>query len=92
MELGRTYLRLGNKAEAYQHLATSMELEVEDVNAKLQKEDAELLLSKLRGEFERSVSWGSLAGVTTPAAPGATTTTSSGSSVAAGGAGGAPAS
>jgi hypothetical protein len=35
-----------------------MGMEVEDVNAKLQKEDAELLLDKLKGEFERSVSWG----------------------------------
>jgi hypothetical protein len=88
VELGRTYLRLGNKQEAFQHLSTSMELEVEDVNAKLQKEDAELLLSKLRGEFERSVSWGSLAGVTGSTAP----PTTSGSSSSSDGAGGAPAS
>jgi hypothetical protein len=33
-------------------------MEVEDVNAKLQRDDAELLLDKLKGEFERSVSLG----------------------------------
>ncbi|KAF6257131.1 hypothetical protein COO60DRAFT_33728 [Scenedesmus sp. NREL 46B-D3] len=58
VELGRTHLRLGHKREAYEHLSASMGLEVEDVNAKLQKDDAELLLDKLKGEFERSVSWG----------------------------------
>jgi hypothetical protein len=58
VELGRTHLRLGHKREAYEHLAASMGMEVEDVNAKLQRDDAELLLDKLKGEFERSVSWG----------------------------------
>jgi hypothetical protein len=58
VELGRTHLRLGHKREAYEHLSASMGMEVEDVNAKLQRDDAELLLDKLKGEFERSVSWG----------------------------------
>jgi hypothetical protein len=39
-----------------------MELEVEDINAKLQKEDAELLLAKLKAELkgrtELPASWG----------------------------------
>lgn len=55
VELGRTLLRLGRKQEAYGQLTTSVALDIEDVNAKLQKEDADLLLEKLRKEFERSV-------------------------------------
>lgn len=58
VELGRSLLRMGHKREAFEQLTTSMQLEVEDINALLQKEDAELLLDKLKGEFERSVSWG----------------------------------
>lgn len=62
VELGRTHLRLGHKRDAYQHLLASMELEVEDINAKLQKEDAELLLAKLQSELkgrtELPASWG----------------------------------
>lgn len=67
VELGRTHLRLGHKRDAYQHLLASMDLEVEDVNAKLQKEDAELLLAKLQAELkgrtELPASWG---GFTSP--------------------------
>lgn len=62
MELGRTHLRLGHKRDAYQHLLASMDCEVEDINAKLQKEDAELLLAKLQAELkgrtELPASWG----------------------------------
>lgn len=58
VELGRTHLRLGHKREAYEQLSASMGMEIDDVNAKLQRDDAELLLDKLKGEFERSVSWG----------------------------------
>lgn len=58
VELGRSLLRMGQKREAYEQLTASMSMEVEDINAQLQKEDAELMLDKLKGEFERSVSWG----------------------------------
>jgi tetratricopeptide (TPR) repeat protein len=55
VELGRTYLRLGRKAEALRELQASVALDVEDVNASLQKDDAELLLRGLGREFARSV-------------------------------------
>jgi hypothetical protein len=62
VELGRTHLRLGHKRDAYQHLLASMDCEVEDINAKLQKDDAELLLAKLQAELkgrtELPASWG----------------------------------
>ncbi|KAF8059979.1 RMDN1 [Scenedesmus sp. PABB004] len=50
VELGRTHLRLGHRREAYEQLVASTRLPVEDVNAKLQLEDAQLLLDKLRKE------------------------------------------
>lgn len=69
VELGRTHLRLGHRRQAYEQLSASLALEVEDINAKLQREDAELLLDKLRGEFERGVSWGGGLGITTSGGP-----------------------
>jgi hypothetical protein len=55
-------LRLGHKRDAYHHLLASMDLEIEDINAKLQREDAELLLAKLQSELkgrkELPASWG----------------------------------
>lgn len=88
VELGRTHLRLGHRRDAYEHLSAAMALPVEDVNAKLQKEDALLLLDKLRAEFEGSVSWGgfSSSGIQQPgaAAPGGGSAASS-SSVGGGG-------
>lgn len=50
VELGRTYLRLGRKQEALRELAASMELDVDDINAQLEKKEAEELLGKLRHE------------------------------------------
>lgn len=58
MELGRTLLRVGNKREALEQLEVSMKCEVDDINALLQKEDAELLLRKLQSEFNRHITWG----------------------------------
>lgn len=64
VELGRTYLKLGRRAEALEQLAASVEMDVEDINAALQKQDAQELLAKLRGEaFQRgvgplSLAWG----------------------------------
>eukprot|EP00878_Enallax_costatus_P034368 GHUV01038101.1.p1 GENE.GHUV01038101.1~~GHUV01038101.1.p1 ORF type:complete len:130 (+),score=53.19 GHUV01038101.1:154-543(+) len=58
VELGRSLMRIGQKREAYEHLTAGMQMDVEDINALLQKEDGEQLLDKLRGEFDRSVSWG----------------------------------
>eukprot|EP00877_Chromochloris_zofingiensis_P003805 jgi/Chrzof1/13425/Cz07g32160.t1 len=58
VELGRTLLRVGNKREALEQLEVSMKCEVDDINALLQKEDAELLLRKLQSEFNRHITWG----------------------------------
>jgi hypothetical protein len=89
VELGRTHLRLGHKRDAYEHLQAGLALEVEDINAKLQKEDAELLLAKLtselRGRPELPASWGSfsapgIAAVAEGAAGGASSSSSSSSS------------
>lgn len=55
-EVGRTLFRLGRKAEAYHHLVASLSMEVDDVNARLQKKMAEELLSKHKAEFERALS------------------------------------
>ncbi|EFJ42267.1 hypothetical protein VOLCADRAFT_97641 [Volvox carteri f. nagariensis] len=48
VELGRTYLKLGQLESAVRELETAMALDVPDINAVLQKEDAVLLLSKLK--------------------------------------------
>jgi len=61
VELGRVYLKLGRKQDALRELATSVQLDVEDINAQLQKNDAQEMLTKLQREFQRSVaplSWG----------------------------------
>ncbi|KAI8476188.1 MAG: hypothetical protein J3K34DRAFT_455925 [Monoraphidium minutum] len=63
VELGRTLLRLGRRQEALDALEGSVHLEVEDVNARLQLDDAQLLLARLRREFGRasgplSLAWG----------------------------------
>jgi hypothetical protein len=61
VELGRTLLRLGRRPEGFAELSAAVRLEVEDINAALQKEDAELMLSKLRREFAGAVvplAWG----------------------------------
>ncbi|GBF98259.1 hypothetical protein Rsub_10922 [Raphidocelis subcapitata] len=61
VELGRTYLRLGRKAEALRELQAGVELEVEDVNAALERDEAEAMLARLRREFARGVAplaWG----------------------------------
>jgi len=55
VELGRTYLKLGRRAEAVRELEASLGLELDDVNAVLEREEAELMLAKLQREFERSV-------------------------------------
>jgi predicted Zn-dependent protease len=71
VELGRTLLRLGRRQEALRELTASTSLEVEDVNARLQLDDAEMMLVKLRKEFERSVTplaWGGFGDATGDAA------------------------
>jgi hypothetical protein len=90
VELGRTHLRLGHKRDAYAHLLASMDLEVEDVNAKLQKEDAQLLLAKLQAEMkgrtELPASWGGFTapGIAQPTAGAPAVSDSSSSSSSAG--------
>ena len=44
MELGRAYAKLGRKQEALQELEEAIRLPVEDINAHLQKIDADELL------------------------------------------------
>ena len=61
VELGRTYLRLGRKAEALRELEGSLGLDVEDVNAALERDEAAAMVAKLRREFSRGVAplaWG----------------------------------
>ncbi|GIL73960.1 hypothetical protein Vretimale_5093 [Volvox reticuliferus] len=48
VELGRTYWKLGQLDAAVRELNTAIALDVPDINALLQKEDAVLLLSKLK--------------------------------------------
>jgi hypothetical protein len=58
VELGRTYLKLGHKAEALRELRASLELEVEDVNAALERDEAALMIERLAPRsdaFERAV-------------------------------------
>ena len=43
MELGRVYLKLGRKQDALRELATSVQLDVEDINALPEAEEPELL-------------------------------------------------
>jgi hypothetical protein len=63
VELGRVYLKLGRRQEAYTELARSVTLDVGDINAKLQKADAQALLDKLereaRGWAVLPLAWGS---------------------------------
>ena len=83
VELGRSYLRMGLKQEALRELTTSMTLDVEDINAQLQKEDAEIMLTKLQKEFDRHITWGSFPGVNS----GASSAAAAAGGAAAGGAG-----
>jgi hypothetical protein len=55
VELGRVLLKVGRRAEGFAELSAAVRLEVEDINAALQKEDAEAMLSKLRREFGAAV-------------------------------------
>lgn len=55
VELGRTLYRLGYKEDAFKELETSLTLEVEDINAELQRQDAELMIEKLQKEFEGNI-------------------------------------
>ncbi|PNW88317.1 hypothetical protein CHLRE_01g024050v5 [Chlamydomonas reinhardtii] len=48
VELGRTYVKLGQPQEAAKELETALELDVPDINALLQKADAVALLAKLK--------------------------------------------
>ena len=47
VEVGRTLLRLGDPRGAVAHLRQAVNMELEDINAKLQQEDAAVLLAKL---------------------------------------------
>ena len=64
VELGRTYVKLGQPQEAAKELETALELDVPDINALLQKVRAGAAGSRGRGMEERgkgwqqSVSWG----------------------------------
>jgi tetratricopeptide (TPR) repeat protein len=51
VELGRCLMRVGRKAEALEQLEASLGMDIEDVNAALEKEEAEILLAKLRREL-----------------------------------------
>ncbi|KAK9814776.1 hypothetical protein WJX72_011282 [[Myrmecia] bisecta] len=48
VELGRCHAKLGNKEEARRELELALLLDVEDINSRLQKDDAELILKDLR--------------------------------------------
>jgi hypothetical protein len=60
VEYGRTLLRLGHKQEALSELRHSLTLDIEDINAQLQREDAELLVQGLEKELSRTlpITWG----------------------------------
>lgn len=49
VELGRTYLKLGNTAAGVSHLEAAMGLDVEDLNAQLQLQDAVGVLRRVKG-------------------------------------------
>lgn len=51
VEVGRTLHKLGHKMEALDELERAMDLEEEDINAHMQKEDAKLMVSRLRQEL-----------------------------------------
>ena len=53
VEVGRTLLRLGDQKGAAGHLSQAMDMEIEDINAKLQQLDAGELLKKLGGRDKR---------------------------------------
>lgn len=46
--MGRTLAKLGHTQEALQELESALHLKVTDLNGHLQKEDAELMVKKLR--------------------------------------------
>lgn len=58
VEYGRTLLRLGHKREALAELQLSLRLDVDDINAQLQRDDAELLVAGLEKELARHITWG----------------------------------
>ncbi|KAI8467530.1 MAG: hypothetical protein J3K34DRAFT_481196 [Monoraphidium minutum] len=53
VELGRTLLKLGRRREALAALEASLAMDVEDVNAKCEKDEAEAMLARLRRELGR---------------------------------------
>ena len=53
VELGRAYHKLGRRQEAWRELEAAVHLDVEDINAHLQKVDAEELLRDLRWDAAR---------------------------------------
>ncbi|GFR51294.1 hypothetical protein Agub_g13655, partial [Astrephomene gubernaculifera] len=55
VELGRTYWKLGQLQAAERELETAMGLDVPDINALLQKEDAKTMLARLKGGRPGSV-------------------------------------
>ncbi|KAG1657538.1 hypothetical protein FOA52_005424 [Chlamydomonas sp. UWO 241] len=48
VEVGRTLHKLGHTAEAASHLEAALAMDVEDLNAQLQKEDAAAMLAQMR--------------------------------------------
>ncbi len=58
VEYGRSLLRLGYKSEALKELSHGLTLDVEDINAELQKEDAVQLVERLTAELKRDKGWG----------------------------------
>ncbi|KIZ05425.1 hypothetical protein MNEG_2537 [Monoraphidium neglectum] len=61
VQVGRTLARLGRRREALDELEAGLKLEVEDVNAQLERGEAEALAARLRREFDRAtgpLGWG----------------------------------
>ncbi|GAX80394.1 hypothetical protein CEUSTIGMA_g7833.t1 [Chlamydomonas eustigma] len=48
VEIGRTLIKLGNVQAGLEHLQQAIDMDIEDINAKLQQDDAAMLLKKLR--------------------------------------------
>lgn len=57
VELARAYTKLGRKEQAVEELQRAMEMEIEDINAQLQRQDASAMLTQLQQEMQRQSLW-----------------------------------
>jgi tetratricopeptide (TPR) repeat protein len=57
VEMARAFSKLGRKEEAVQQLQRALVMDVEDINAHLQLQDAAVLLPKLERELARQQLW-----------------------------------